>query len=149
MMAEDNRERMLNLRREVEELSAAGRRWGKRNYLAAYAVVILTVVSSGAAGAAAFLDQDPGLVGVLALMPGLLTLAATQLKLQARSNWHFKKRSFLNRLLAKIKYQTRDNPSAEELASLAEEFSRIEVEMEAEWQQKLNFDAPRADQKQG
>jgi hypothetical protein len=134
-------ERLGELRAEIERLSAARRRSGRLNYYAAYTLLVLTILSSAAAGIASFLNQPAEFVGVLAFIPGVLTLALSQLKLQARSSWHHQKNHLLQGLLNKIKYQTPPNPSADQLAALASEFSGINRTMAAQWTATLGLDA--------
>lgn len=133
-------ERLGDLRNEIEKASADRRQSGRSNYYAAYTLLVLTIASSAAAGIASFLNQSPDLVGVLAFVPGVLTLAMSQLKLQARSNWHYQKSHLLKDLLNKIKYQTPSNPSSEHLVALASEFSRINLTMQTQWVATLGLD---------
>jgi|ERR1051325_11326166 hypothetical protein len=145
-MTQDNKDALAGLRRDVEQARAASYRWGRGNYVAAYAVVVLSVFFSGAASVAASASNWRGIAAALALIPGLLAVAATQLKLQARSNWHYRKHSRLRSLLSRINYETPSNPSTEELVALANEYERIQAELDAQWED-FNFDMPRPDQR--
>lgn len=139
-MVQSNEGRLTELRDEIDQGSRKRRASARSNYYAAYALVVLTIAASGIASIGSFLNWNSDLTGILALIPGLLILAATQLKFQARSHWHHKKYHRLSALVLKIRFQTPADPSDDELHALAEEYKQIHIGMEDEWQRDLSLD---------
>lgn len=136
-----NQARLEQLKKQVQTLIQDRRRSGRFNYGAAYLLLILTLLFNTGASIAGFLNADPAVVGILALVPGLLTLTASELKLQARSHWHYRKRGRLQDLLTSIEFQTPDQPSAEKIHGLAEQFKVINNSMELEWEENLSLES--------
>ena len=138
---EIGKDRLDKLKAQVVDLMKQRRASGRLNYVAAYTLVVLTLLFNAGASIAGFLDARPAVVGILALIPGLLTLAASELKLQARSHWHYRKRGRLQELLSTIEFQTPEPPSAAQVHELAELFKVINSSMELEWEQTLSLEA--------
>ena len=93
---------------EIHELARGCAQKAKANYFAAYALITIAVASSTAATiavAAGALTKE--LNAVLAALPGIIVLATTTFKFEARSDWWWAKHQTLEALYRGLKYEER------------------------------------------
>lgn len=117
------------------------RRLGRRNYAAAFLAMLVIVGSTAAAAISGLLfDASGRIVGALALLPGLVALAASSLKLQTRSIYHYRCVRGYQALRSKLDFVLPEEPSRAELAELDREIHRFTVAMDDEFDRTCGFD---------
>jgi hypothetical protein len=92
---------------------------------------------AGLGGIAGFLPK--ALIGILAVVPGAVAIAATSFKFQARSSWHYRKSDALNALRSRLLYQLPVQPSADNVASIAKARDELIEQMQAGWDKEFVF----------
>ena len=112
-------------------------RW---NYGAAYALAIVAVVSSAAAGILGLgFDVDKRTVALVALIPAIAATVSSQFKWQDRANWHYSKHEAAKALLRRINYELPAFPTQDQLAELSKGYSVTEKEMSQTWNDDLSL----------
>jgi hypothetical protein len=118
---------------------------GRWNYRAAYILVIVTVVSSAAAGILGLgFTDDTKLIALLAFIPGIAVIVSNQFKWQDKANWHYRKHDAAKAMLRRLDYELPSNPTEAQLAQLATGYSVIEAEMTKTFEE-LRFEVAAAE----
>ena len=133
--------RKEHLRQELDEAMRRVHGRARRSHWAAICLMlaaILCSVGTGIAGLTEVLGQK--LLGALALVPGAAAIMASRFKLQTRSNWHYRKYNALSSLKSRLLYQLPVEPTAEQIAAIAEARDTLNTEMDCEWRRDIAFD---------
>ena len=139
--SEDVQSRLELLRSDLKGQAAKYLTLARINYHFAYALMILTLLFSVAAGIGGiFLPISKEVVGGLALVPGVFALVANMLKPQGRANWHYRKHDELNELLRRASFDLPASPSASDVAKIARAWSKVDKDMSLEWENKFSLD---------
>jgi hypothetical protein len=126
--------RVQQFRTELKQDRIKYLRLGRWNYRAAYALTILTVLSSAAAGILGLGWQvDHRIVSLLALVPAIAVTVSSQFKWQDKANWHYQKSEAAKALLRRIDYELPDHPTASQLTDLSRGYSVTDAEMSEAW----------------
>jgi hypothetical protein len=105
------------------------------NYRFAYGLILLAVFLSIAAAVAGIVfDKSGKVVGIIALAPGFIALAAGTLKPQARANWHYRQCYALEELRRKLEYEGAN------VKEISKAWSELGERMSAEWENQLGLD---------
>jgi hypothetical protein len=132
--------RIETLRTELDDSIAHYQRLAKRNYRFALLLMMITLLSSAAAGVGGlFLGLDGKITGGLALLPGIIALMATTLNPQGRANWHYRKKDALNALRRRLLFELPEAPSADNVASIARDWTEIADSMNGEWEKHFGL----------
>ncbi len=119
---------MDQLHKELTEAATTARRLARRNYILAYFVSGVIVVSSITAGLLVGISGIPTwCVGALASLPAAMVATSTVFRFEQKSAWFWKKTKRLDTLLRGLKYEGADP------VAISQAFSKIEEEMEQEW----------------
>jgi hypothetical protein len=127
----------------AQELEQEIQRTGPKaiaNYWIAVVLMLLTVLSSvvaGIAGISKWLGSE--VVGVLALVPGAVSLLVSYLKYQAKSSFHYRKLYALQTLKSRLLLQLPEQPTADQIAAIAQERDRLREKMNVEWDDKFSL----------
>ena len=112
-----------------------------RNYAAAYVLLAVALAASGGAAVAGIVFRvPPEVVGAIALVPGVISVAATTLKLQAKAHWHYRKYDQLKQLRRRLLFELPQPPGQDEVAQIAKAWSDLETRMSKEWEENFAFD---------
>jgi hypothetical protein len=131
------------IRRLTQELDAlikpSGERAMQTHWLTIGFMLIALMCSglAGIGGIAGFLPKT--LIGILALVPVAVAIAAMTFKPQARSSWHCRKSDALNSLRSRLLYQLPVQPSADNVAAIARARDELIEQMQAEWDKEFGF----------
>lgn len=140
-MNDELKARKDQLRQELEEtilIVQSRAKWTHRAGLWLMAIALVCSLGTGIAGLTGLLG--PKALGALALLPGAAAIAATQLKLQARSNWHYRKHDALTALRSRLLYQLPVDPTADHISNIAESRDTLNRQMQAEWERAISLD---------
>src|SRR6266571_364762 len=92
--------RVSALRAQLEGAISHHKRLAEVDHWLTIVLVTTAILASAAAGLGGlFLGWSAKTTGGIASIPGLLALAGSQLKLQGKSHWHYRKRDALAALL--------------------------------------------------
>jgi hypothetical protein len=80
------------------------------------------------------------LVGALALLPGLLAIFATTMKLQAKANQYYRRKDALLALYNRLKFELPDPPQNTDIADISRAWGELTSRMNDEWERSLQFD---------
>lgn len=127
------------LRTEIEDTIALYGRLARLNYWGAAGLMALTLASSALAALGGFLGFPSQLVGSVALLPGVIALIATTFNLQGRANWHYRKKDALYGLRRKLLFELPENPAAQDIAAVAEEWTQLNERMNVLWESDLSL----------
>lgn len=131
--------RLQRLRDEIDGDVALYLKLARRNYGAVYAIVLIGIGSSIAAGLLAFLKADSQLVGILALIPAAATIILKQLNFQAKANWHYAKTDALKALRLKTDYGLPADYQADDIAAIAAEYGKTNSDFSKRWEESAAF----------
>jgi hypothetical protein len=132
--------RVDTLTQDLSKEIARGLRNARWNNGTAFALKIGIVVSSIVAalgGLANFLNMPKSTVGAIALLPGLMALAASNLKFQERANWHCRKVDSLMSLRRRLLFEIPESPSVDNLASISSDWSEVDESAQTEWERSI------------
>ena len=122
----------------AQELEAEIRKYfgfAKSAYLWLQGLFILSLCCSALAAILGLFLGVPGkIVGGIAALPPIIAFVAVNLKLQARSNWHYRKSYALDALRSRLLYQLPANPTVDDIAAIAKARDDNNDAMEREWQ---------------
>jgi hypothetical protein len=120
------------------ELEAAKRRAegnGKSAYLWSQFLFMLALACSVAAAITGlFSTVSAKIVGGIAALPPIIAFVATNLKLEARSRWHYKKSYGMDALRSRLLYQLPEEPTTDNISAIALDRDKLNALMEIEWQ---------------
>jgi hypothetical protein len=106
----------------------------RSGYLWSQGLFILALLCSvGAAVAGLFFNLPGHTVGGIAALPPLIAFIATNLKLEARSDWHYRKSYLFDTLHSRLMYQLPAAPTVDNIAAIAHDRDTMVDQMEAEW----------------
>ena len=122
----------------VNELQAAVRKahgnarsaylWSQFLFMLALGCSVAAVISG------LFFPISAKIVGGIAALPPLIAFIAVNLKLEARSRWHYKKSYGMDALRSRLLYQLPEEPTVDNIAAIAEARDKLNAAMEEEWQ---------------
>jgi hypothetical protein len=104
-------------------------------------------VAAGAIGV--FTTISSKVVGGIAVLPPLIAYFAVNLKLQPKSDWHYRKSYGLQALRSRLLFQLPANPSVENIAAIASARDKLNIEMLKEWRERLGLNLEGLAQGQG
>lgn len=140
-MSEEIGGRVKRLRAELEAERDHYLWLGRRGYVASIGLMIVTVGSSALAGILGLgFGVDTRIVAAIALIPGIAVAIANQSKLQGKVDWHYRKYDAIKALLRRVNYDLPPEPSAAQVAEIANAFSKVEAEMTAAWEKALSLE---------
>ena len=128
------------LQADLKSLVLSSSSKGKTAYFAAFFFMVLAVLASIVAALGGIFDLFGNkIVGSLALIPGVISIFPTSLKLQARASWHYRKKDAAQGLLNEIEYGVSDPPLIDEIKAIAAKLSTLNIDMGREWETALAF----------
>jgi hypothetical protein len=127
--------RINSLRSELERLSSNHNRLGLSDHWISVGLMVITLTASIGAGIGGiFLNFSSQATGGLALLPGLMAIVASNLKFQAKSNWHFRKTEAIDGLLHKLMYELPIDPTAQDVATVSSALTKTKQDFLKEWE---------------
>jgi hypothetical protein len=136
--SEEVASRKANLAAELKDTSTRTFNNARRAYLFSQLLFILALgASAGAAVGGVFFNVSSKVVGGLAALPPLIGFVAINLKLEARSSWHYRKCDAMNELHSQLMYQQPEEPTVENIASVAKRRDEVLKTMRKEWEDKI------------
>jgi len=113
---------------------------GNVDYYIALAFMIITLLASALAALGGLaLGFTAKVTGFIALFPGIIAFAETQIKLQGKANWHYRKRNELETIRQRLDYQLPTNITADNIAAISRSLSEITLAMQKEWEDKFSL----------
>lgn len=133
----------LNIRKQALDTTLARSAIYQRALFELFSLTsfILMVVAIGcSAGAAAygFLKKGP-LAGALALVPPLAAIAAINLRVDARKDWHSRKYHAVNALLYRLRFELPAQPTPDQIALLSKEYMEVNIKFRHEYKEYCEF----------
>src|ERR1700675_1815415 len=112
--------RINDLDAELLAVAAREKSLAKSAYLWSQGLFIAALLCSVAAAICGlFFNISGKIVGGIATLPPIIAFVATNLKLEARSSWHYKKYYVLQALHSRLVFQLPENPTADNVSSIA------------------------------
>jgi hypothetical protein len=134
-------ERAQSLNDELDKAIRHYRRLARLNYHFMLFLVWVAILASAAIAIGGILfDASAKLLGVIALVPTIATLINSVYQPQARSNWHYKKRDRLNALRRRLQFELPMEPSADNIAAISNEWTKLDSEMDQLWEKNVTID---------
>jgi hypothetical protein len=131
-------ERKARLDAELSEADRKAYGLAKSAYLWSQFLFILALCCSVAAVVSGvFFDISPKIVGGIAALPPLIAFVAINLKLEARSSWHYRKSYAMAALRSRLRFQLPEDPTAEHISAIAQDRDNVIDQMESEWDQTI------------
>lgn len=119
---------MEELIRNLEHRITGCAKRNRRNYYTAFGLLTIAVATSAGTSIAIAIDQLPkSLIAVLAATPGIFILINTTFRFEERSRWYWRKRTRLEVLLRRYKFE--NMPAAD----VSRFWNEIDEEMFNEW----------------
>lgn len=119
---------MSNLIDSIEYRIRGCAKRNRRNYYAAFCLLILAVAASAATAIAVAIDQMPRpLIAALASLPGIFILINTTFRFEERSRWYWRKRTRLEIVCRQHKFEGLPEEDA------SKKWNEIDEEMFSEW----------------
>ncbi len=106
-------------------------------FVAAVTAALTASLVAGIGGV--FFNMDSKVLGGIALVPGFVAAIATSLKLQARANFHYRKRYILDGLWRRLRYELPDPPDAVKVAAVSSAWTELENTSEDLWEKGFRF----------
>lgn len=115
-------------------------RRGRNYYRLSYAVMVISVLASIVAGVGVLASEDYQKVfGVVALVPALCALAASQLKLVEKTGWFYRKQRELNALARQVTVARKRSPDVDTLEACYALYTEVERSTGEEWTRTAAF----------
>ena len=115
-------------------------RRGRNYYRLSYAVMIVSVLASIVAGVGVLaIEHYQKVFGVVALVPALCALAASQLKLVEKTSWFYRKQRELNALARQVTVARKRSPDVDTLEACFNLYSDVERSTGEEWTRTAAF----------
>lgn len=131
-------ERVSKLDSELKASSAKAYGLARSAYLWSQFLFILALCCSVAAAICGIVfNISPKIVGGIAALPPLIAFIAINVKLEARSSWHYRKSYALDALHSRLIYQLPENPTVDNVAAIARDRDKVITDMEREWDQTI------------
>ncbi|WP_434212322.1 hypothetical protein [[Pseudomonas] boreopolis] len=100
----------------------------RRNYYAAFSLLIMAVAASAATAIAVAVDEMPkSLIAALASVSGIFVLINSTFRFEERSRWYWRKRTRLEIILRQHKFEWLSESEA------SRKWNEIDEEMFSEW----------------
>jgi hypothetical protein len=130
----DGLEQQLNDDIRYEKTRAVG------DYWLALILMVIALVSSAAAGLGGLaFGWTAQHTGAVAFIPGAIAVIAATMKLEGKSNWHYRKLYGFNSLKSRLRYELPLEPSVDHIAAISKERRELITEMEKEWEAVLSL----------
>lgn len=127
------------LRSELDTGIANAGRNGKRYRRWSFWLILATVTASFAAAILAGVKGiPPTLLATVAALPGVLALITSNLKLEGRAVWFYRKRNALKAIRSRLLFPGDEQPN---VAALAREQDELRIQMSNEWAEQLTLAA--------
>lgn len=127
------------LERDIRALFFSSRSKARRAYSIGLFFMACAILASVVAAIGGILQFDPRVVGTLALIPGVIAIVPTNLKLQARANWHYRKKDEAQSLLNVLQYGLSDPPTIDEVKKIAADLNALNRKMGRDWEGALGI----------
>lgn len=126
--------RINELDSEMMAVAAKERGLATSAYLWSQGLFILALVCSVAAAVCGiFFDVSAKVVGGIAALPPLIHFCASNLKLDARFGWHYRKYYAMVALHSRLRFQLPEEPTADNVAAIAKDRDHIVEVLEDDW----------------
>ena len=102
-------------------------------------LMALALSCSGGAVVAGFFFSSGKIAGGLALLPPLIAFIVLNLRLDARKDWHSRKHHELEALRYRLHYQIPNNPTADQIAAIAESFTALNLKFMDQFKTTCEF----------
>jgi hypothetical protein len=122
------------LEREIrhERLRAVG------DYWAGVILMVAALASSVLAGLGGLaFNWTAKETGAVALIPGAIAIIATTLKLEGKSDWHYRKLYQLDALRSQLLCELPESPSVQDIAAISKERSTLIRDMDLVWEKSF------------
>ena len=137
-ISEEVKERRNNLKGELTEASRREFILAKSAYIWSQGLFILALLCSVAAVAIGlFLNVSAKVVSGIAALPPLIAFVAVNLKLEARSSWHYRKGYAIDELHSRLMYRLPEAPTVDNVDGIARARDQLVSEMEREWDRTI------------
>jgi hypothetical protein len=132
-------ERKARLDAELSEADRKAYGLAKSAYLWSQFLFILALCCSVAAVVSGvfFNNISPKIPGGIAALPPLIAFVAINLKLEARSSWHYRKSYAMAALRSRLRFQLPEDTTAEHISAIAQDRDDVIDQMELEWDQTI------------
>jgi len=102
-------------------------------------LMALALSCSSGAVVAGFFFSSGKVAGGLALLPTLIAFMVLNLRLDERKDWHSRKHRELEALRYRLRYQIPDNPTADQIAAIAEAFTALNLKFMDQFKTTCEF----------
>jgi hypothetical protein len=125
---------------EAEAAAARSLRRGRGYYFTSYALVLVSVGASIAAGVLGLGERaELETVGVIALVPAFCATIVSQLRLGEKSNWNYRRRRRLKTLARETRLARLKGAAIDVLETAQANLTAIEAELDEAWSEDLAF----------
>jgi len=129
------------LKSELEGSIHHYRRLAKNTYRMNVGIMVLAVGCSLVGGIGGLSEQiGTKVVGLFALLPGLLAVFSTTMKFQAKANQYYRRKDALKALRHRLIFELPVSPTEADIASISQQWGELNNRMNDEWERSLQFD---------
>jgi hypothetical protein len=130
--------RIVALDGELKDAARQQSRYARRAYCSSQLLIGLSLSCSITAAICGIVFHvSPEIVGGIAALPPLVAFIASNLKLDLRENWYYRKTSVLETLRSRLLYQLPEVPTVDNVAAIAAARDKLEIEMQTEWYETI------------
>ena len=132
--------RKEKLNKELVDAIDREARLARLDYRSSAALVVIAIgCSVTAAIGGLFFDMPGKIAGGFAAVTPLVAFIATNVKLDGKSSWHYRKRDALNALRSRLNFQQPESFTADNIASVAADRDKLDAKMQKEFDEHLAF----------
>lgn len=132
--------RIESLRGELEKDRGREHCLTQLNYYFALLLMGVTLVESFVAGLRGiFFGLSGQITGGIAVLPSITGLAVSAIDWPGRANWHYRKKDELDALRRRLQFELPVAPSADNIAAISADRSKLDREMTVLWEKQLGL----------
>jgi hypothetical protein len=99
----------------------------------------LTATTGILASTIGMLGAPGKIVGIIALLPVVLSTIAINLKFQDKANWYYRKKNALSAFRRELMYQLPENHASDIVSEISKKWTELDNKMDKQWEKEFAF----------